>query len=384
MRPFLIDNVHRLKDFRMKRSVLAFCRLFYLLFGNAKYEDVKSMKQDVKRLYDNQISQSKVLNDVVSIANISRSLINENILKINQIISIITFLNDMVDNIMNQLRPLFSAKGFLLLHTEMLIHHARIRSLLGQMQTDTTQNKEFLKIHITGKLTASITDHVHLRQELLQINKQLPARLSLLEDPHGIIWHYYRFLFMNPVIHGGNLVLMIRIPLIDLDSIMNLYKIYNLPIYNHHIGKSLQYLLEGTNLAISKDNKYTAILSDAELIKYTLADGHFCVLNTGLYHIDTSQWCVTALFFKDDDKIDSYCRLALFTITGPQANYLDQGLWAISVETPIPMEVKCKEHCHVKTLEPPFILINLQLACSAFSSVIKLPPYFKRYSTGLH
>ena len=46
--------------------------LFHFLFGNAKDEDVKSMKQDVKRLYDNQISQSQVLNDVISIANILR------------------------------------------------------------------------------------------------------------------------------------------------------------------------------------------------------------------------------------------------------------------------------------------------------------------------
>ena len=335
------------------------------------------MKQDVKRLYDNQISQSKVSNDGIYIANISTGLINENILKVNQIISTITFLNDTMDIIMDQLRPLFSARRFLLSHMEMLIHHARIGLLLGQMQTDTAQIKEYLKINIMGKLIPSITDPVHLRQELLQINKQLPARLSLPEDQHGNVWHYYRFLTMNPVIHGGKLFLMIRIPPIDLDCIMNLYKIYNLPIYNHHIGKSLQYLLEGTNLAITKD-KCTTILSDTESIKC------FCALNTGLYHIDTSQWCVTALFFKDDDNIDSYCRLALSNITGQQANYLDQGLWAISVEMPVPMHVKCKDHSHVKTLEIPFTLINLQPACSAFSSVIKLPPYFKRYSTGFH
>ena len=139
----LIDNVHRPKDFRMKRSVLPFGRLFHFLFGTAKDEDVKSMKHDVKMLYDNQISQFKVLNDVISTANISRGLINENIPKINQTISTITFLNDTIDSIMNQLRPLFSARRFLLLHTEMLIHHARIRSPLGQMQTDTTQIKEY-------------------------------------------------------------------------------------------------------------------------------------------------------------------------------------------------------------------------------------------------
>ena len=101
-----------------------------------------------------------------------------------------------------------------------------------------------------------------------------------------------------------------------------------------------------------KDNKYATILSDTEFIKCTLTDRHFCVLNTGLYHIDTGQCCATALFSKDNDNIDSYSRLALFNITGPQANYLDQDLWVILVETPIPMEVKCKDHSHIKTLDP--------------------------------
>ena len=167
---------------------------------------------------------------------------------------------------MNWLRPLFSARRFLLLHTETLIHHARIRSLLGQMQADTAQIREYLKIHITSKLTPSITGPLHWRQELLLINKQLPTRLFLPEDPHGNVWHYYRFLTVNLVIHGGKFVLMIRIPLIDWDSVMHLYKIYNLPIYSHNIGKSLQYVLEGTNLAITKDSKYVALLLDIEFI----------------------------------------------------------------------------------------------------------------------
>ena len=103
---------------------------------------------------------------------------------------------------------------------------------------------------------------------------------------------------------------------------------------------------------ITKDNKYAAILSNTEFVKCTLADRHFCALNTGLYHVDTSQWCVTVLFFKDNDKISDHCRLTLYNIIGLQAHYLDQGLWAVSVETPIPMEVKCKDHNHIKTLKP--------------------------------
>ena len=187
-------------------------------------------------------------------------------MKIYQIISTISFLNDTMVSIMNQLKPLFAR-----------IHHCRIRSLLGQMKTNTAPIKAYLNIHITQKLTPSITNPIYLRQELLKINKQLPARHSLPENPHRNIWHYYRFLTfltVSPVTHGNKLVLMIRIPLTDLDSGMNLYKIYNLPIYNHHIGKSLKYLLEGTNLAIAKDNKYATtlfeyvtILSDMEFIR---------------------------------------------------------------------------------------------------------------------
>ena len=164
--------------------------------------------------------------------------------------------------------------------------------------------KAYLNIHITEKLTQSITDPVHLRQELLQINKQLPTRLSLSEDPHRNIWYYYRFLTVSPVTCSKKLVLMIRIPLIDLDSGMNLYKIYNFLIYNHYIGKLAKtYQLEGTNLAITKDNKYTTILSHTELIRCTLADRHFCDLNTSLYYIDTNDWCVTTMFFKDNEKL---------------------------------------------------------------------------------
>ena len=171
----LINSIHRPKDIRMKRSLLPLGGLFHFLFGTVKDKGIKSMKQNIKKLNDNQISQSKVFKDVISFANISRGLINENILKINQIINTITFLNDMSDSIMNQLRPLFSARRFLLLHSEMLIHDARIRSLLGQMQADTAQIKEYLKIHITGRFTPSITDPVHLRLELMWISKQLPT-----------------------------------------------------------------------------------------------------------------------------------------------------------------------------------------------------------------
>ena len=101
----LIDHIHKPIDIRTKRSLQLFGGLFNFLFATTN-DEVKSMKQDIQKLYNNQISQSKVLNYVISTANISRGLINANIMKINQIISTISFLNDTMDSIMNQLKTL--------------------------------------------------------------------------------------------------------------------------------------------------------------------------------------------------------------------------------------------------------------------------------------
>ena len=73
------------------------------------------------------------------------------------------------------------------------------------------------------------------------------------------------------MIDENQLILMIKIPLVDTDSTMTLYKTYNLPIFHPDIGKSLAYELEGSNLAITQDRNYVTILTESEFIQCTLA-----------------------------------------------------------------------------------------------------------------
>ena len=270
------------------------------------------------------------------------------------------------------------------MHTEFISHHTRIRMVTRQVADDINLIKSYLSTFTTGKLTPKIIDPKHLRHELLKIHKQLPAKITLPENPTSNIWHYYKFLTATPMIDGTQLILMIRIPLLDTDSAMTLYKVYNLPIYNPTIGKSLSYILEGSNLAITKDNSYVTILTEAEFIQCTLAQGHFCSLNTALHHIDYSKWSLVARLLKQENRINKDCQLTVDNITGPQAIYLDQGLWAISVDKPTQMEIRCPKVTQVKSLKPSITLVNIQPACSAFSPGVKLPPYFKKFSKGFH
>ena len=185
-------------------------------------------------------------------------------------------------------------------------------------------------------------------------------------------------------VDGNQLILVIRILLLDTDSTITVYRVYNLPIYNPTIGKALSYSLEGSNLAVSKDDSYVTILTEAEFIECTLAQGHFCSLNSALYHIDYSKWCLVAMFLKQDIRVNKDCQLSVTNISGPQAIYLDQGSWTISVEKPTQMEIRCPQVTQVKSLKPPITFIHLQPACSAFSPGVKLPPYFKQFTKGFH
>ena len=92
---------------------------------------------------------------------------------------------------------------------------------------------------------------------------------------------------MTPIVQDDKLIMMVRILLIDLDSSITLFKIYNLLIFNHDIGKSLKYRLEGNNLAVIKDQKYFAILAESDFIRCTLPTGHFCNIDNALYYADS-------------------------------------------------------------------------------------------------
>ena len=73
----LIGYMNNDKNNRHKRSLLPLGGLFNLLFGTADQKDIDLLTQQVKELYENQVDQEEILNDIISVANISRGLISQ-------------------------------------------------------------------------------------------------------------------------------------------------------------------------------------------------------------------------------------------------------------------------------------------------------------------
>ena len=69
------DIMHNYKSIS-KRSPLPHGGVLSYLFGTADQHDVNAIKKDVKALYP--MRQGEVLDDVLSITNVSRGLITEN------------------------------------------------------------------------------------------------------------------------------------------------------------------------------------------------------------------------------------------------------------------------------------------------------------------
>ena len=77
----LIDHT---KQPRTRRSILPLGRLFNFFFGTADQKDIDMIRQQVKDLYSNQVAEKKVVEDVISVTNISRELITGNRLKLTK------------------------------------------------------------------------------------------------------------------------------------------------------------------------------------------------------------------------------------------------------------------------------------------------------------
>ena len=155
----------------VKRSLLPLRNIFGFLFGTASSGDIKGLKKDIQTLYANQVKHGEILNEVITIKNISRGLIHENRLTINNLIDSVEFLNETLVNIHEDIEPLFATRRFLLVHGEVQIHSHRLRASIDKINDDVNHLCVYLNVLSTGKLSPDTVDPIHLGKELTDMQK---------------------------------------------------------------------------------------------------------------------------------------------------------------------------------------------------------------------
>ena len=139
-------------------------------------------------------------------------------------INSIQFLNNTLANIQKDIQPLFVTRRFLLTHAEVLIHSHRLRVAVSDIRNDINKFGKYVDTLSSGKLSPTLVDPIQLCDELIMIQRELPPTIEQPENPANNIWHYYKYLTVSFVPHADKIILLIRLPLVDSDSSMTLYK----------------------------------------------------------------------------------------------------------------------------------------------------------------
>ena len=105
-------------------------------------------------------------------------------------------------------------------HAEVLIHSHRLRIAVNNIKEDIKHLVQYLNTLSSGRLNPNIIGPIHLRTELIKIQKVLSPTLAFPENPANNIWHFYKYLTITSVHHYDRLIMLIRILLVDADSIV--------------------------------------------------------------------------------------------------------------------------------------------------------------------
>ena len=168
---------------------------------------------------------------------------------------------------------------------------------------------------------------------------------------------------------------MMDIPLVDRSLRLSVYQIHNFPVTEPGIKSALSYKLEANFVAMTDDQKYVALLEEGDMIKCGLVGSNICRLQTPLYPVKHSEYCVVALMMNFRRKIDKFCLLNRKAQFHNLAHHVRGPYWAISALKPDNLKMNCREREFTKEVEPGWELMEIPNGCSVFSDHFQIPAY---------
>ena len=130
---------------------------------------------------------------------------------------------------------------------------------------------------------------------------------------------------------------------------------------------TVTYELEGNYLAIGHEGHYVSLPEQGELTMCLLTRGGLCRMNQALYPSDKVDWCIWALFVKDEMMIKEKCTYNLQKRNGNLAQSLGGYLWAISSIAAEKIPVRCLKQTYIVVIRAVLQIIYIGDGCEGYS-----------------
>ena len=250
--------------------------------------------------------------------------------------------------------------------------YAMTRLLSGL--TAATQNIEsiyaYLRIMNSHHLDPTVMPVSQVRNLLRCVQQKIEgsSRLKLpLKLDHHDIQGYYDIIRVTALLVDDVLFIVMTIPLKDTSLQMNVYKVHNLPLVHPKLNVSVTYELEGKYLAIGHEGHYVSLPDEGELAMCLLTRGGLCKMNQAMYPSDKIDWCVWALFIRDERMIKTVCTYNVQRRNGNLAQSLGGYLWAISSIAAEKIQVRCLKETYIVEIKSVLQIIYIGDGCEGCS-----------------
>ena len=375
---------------RHKRSLIPILGKFlHVVTGVLTKADLRSIKTNLHNLASNQDKLSHVLESSLTIVNISQVHISENRHQLNVLGKVLSAVKSNITEVTAKINhKLQGLEYFIQLYLQLDL-------MAGEMK-DTIQVATFylntLRLQLSnlalGHLSVDIAPPNMLRNILHEIEANLPSNLQLPADPLKDIWSYYQLLTCTTLMENNKIIVVVSLPLTDVNSQFDIYSIKSLPyipdpsLVTLSTDMTAEYQLEADAIALNPERSKFILLTSQELQRCSIPSVEFCTIQSPVFPVNLSKMCITSLFLQEKNEISKNCQAKVdLTSKLPQAKYLQTGLWAITSKVSQTFTIICATGERTsKTTTPPISIIELDQTCTATSNYLTLLPYFFRES----
>ena len=372
-------------DHRRKRSLLPFIgSISSLLFGTVSESELSSVVRNVNALGQGQKKIVHVLEENISMLNISRKAIIRNRDALNDVIQSVRQMKDVLNKVSGR------AEKQVLELSQFISIYLRTNTAINQLRLAVKElgdHFQYLQLQLNmlsvGHLSPSVIVPKEFLKLLLEIKSKIPFPFRLPEDPESNLWHYYQHLKVATILHDNRILVFVRVPLVNINSRFDLFLIHNLPFPGEHSFHNMtaQYDLEANGFAVSADRQKYMLLSRKDLSRCSTTLNDHCSLDKPTFQFTANLHCVAALFATRRDLIDINCKVSVRpNAVLPMPIFLHHGLWAIATSRTFQATEICEKRSDPLSISPPLTFINLNASCHVTSQFFGIPLYHQFHS----
>ena len=367
---------------RAKRALLPFIGKFYhALYGLTTDEETRYIQQKIKDLNKNHQKVAHIVQELISIVNLTSIQVETNTVKIDQFTHSLRSFSKSI----KQLQGSFSNHEIRLDVLSFQIQltqftgglSANILSLLSSVLTFSNHFETL----VSGSLPQSFIRPGKLYAILSDIRSNLHLHQKMPFNLETDLLSYYVELKTKIIIKKDVFALIIEVPIVMSNS-LTYYRTLTIPIpalQDNVSSLAYQLQVEKEFLALSEDEQYYSIF-DYEVLDHCVGQKvKFCNSGLSLRLAAMYPSCILALFFSKDSEISRLCTKKVVDLTYPTITQLSISTWVVSSTTEFIMhkicssKVKATEAVNIK---PGITKFVLPMLCEVISKYLKVPSYY--------